>query len=110
MNVQTRNRLAWAIALASVAVVGTYVAIGFALRHSDDLFLNTLLLATVITFAPVGALIAGRTGNAVGWALLAVVAATGVFAGADSYATYAFATAEPRLPLAAFAALLETLA
>jgi len=66
MNVRTRSRLAWGIAVVSVVVVSAYVALGFALGYSDDLFLNTLLLGTVIAFAPVGALIAGRTGNAVG--------------------------------------------
>jgi signal transduction histidine kinase len=110
MKVRTRSRLAWGIAVVSVVVVSAYVALGFALGYSDDLFLNTLLLGTVIAFAPVGALIAGRTGNAVGWALLAVIASAAVFAAADVYATYAFATAETRLPFGGFAALLETLA
>ncbi len=109
MNVRTRSRLAWSAALGSIAITALWVILGFVWAISDQPALAFLTLAIVIAIAPVGATIAAKTGNPVGWALLAVLGAVSVNLAADAYATYALAIAERPLPLAALAALVGNL-
>ncbi len=110
MNVRTRGRLAWSLALASVTVTAVWVILSLASDISHQPDLAFLTLATVIAIAPVGATIAARTGNAVGWALLAVIGTIAVFVIADAYGNYALKSVGQPLPLAAFAVWLGTLA
>ena len=107
MKARTRARVAWGIAGASVAFVGitiVYAAVR-AVPMGDVTLTVTVMLAT-LAFGGVGALIAARTGNGVGWALLAVVGAIGVSLVAQTYATYAFLRPGTLLPFATFAAWL----
>jgi signal transduction histidine kinase len=106
---RTRGRLAWTIAIGSIALL--FPTALFSLHYSaesDRLLLVTVMLATV-AFGVVGAIIASRTGNAVGWALLAVIATLAVSLSTQAYATYSIVEAAKRLPLTTFIAWVDTM-
>lgn len=100
-----RGRWAWGIAAGSVCLTLVFVVYDLTLGNgwNDVLVAGTALLAT-IAFGLVGATIAARTGNAVGWALLVVIGAFAVAGSAQAYATYSLVTAASPLPLTTFAA------
>ncbi len=110
MNVRTRGRLAWFTAGASVALTTSGLILSYAFRVGDDPVLALLVLAAVLAMAPVGATIAAKAGNAVGWALIAVIVAVAIFVTADIYATYSSVVRARPLPFTGLAALLDQLA
>ncbi|MDP9329402.1 MAG: hypothetical protein M3P11_01970 [Actinomycetota bacterium] len=111
MSTAIRGRVAWGVALGSTALAIVWKSLEFITPGTshDDPSLGVISVLAVISFGVVGATIASKTGNPVGWALLAVVGAFGVFVGSDGYATYAFVTLNHHLPLDTFAAWIGTL-
>ena len=77
---------------------------------SDEPHIVVVALASASGFAIVGALIASRSGNAVGWAMLGVAAAFGVFVAFGAYMSYGIDVLGRRLPYDDVAALIATLA
>jgi hypothetical protein len=74
VNVRTRGRLAWTVAVLSI-VAGAVGGIWDSIEGSQaDVVLTVVVVLAMVAFGVVGAVIASRTGNAVGWALLAVIA------------------------------------
>jgi hypothetical protein len=97
MNVATRSRPAWGIAIGSIVCAAASmlflaVVVG---PTTSRIFLVISLIATT-AYRLVGATIAARTGNAIGWALLSVIAVWAVAVATEKYATYSFATAPIR--------------
>jgi signal transduction histidine kinase len=80
MTSRMRSRLAWTIAVTSV--LGLFVAEGlkfaFDLDVSDDLLLFFPVVVGAMAMGWVGAMIASRTTNPLGWILLAIPAGTSV--------------------------------
>src|SRR5438132_1404345 len=111
MNSVTRSRLAWGIAIGSiVCAAGSMVFQAVVVGGSDDPALFVIAMIATVAYGFVGATIAARTGNAVGWALLSVIAAWAVSIGTQTYATYSYVDAARPLPLADFTAWVGTLA
>jgi signal transduction histidine kinase len=93
------RRLAWPIAWASigavaVGTVGIHVLQG---RSGEDLPLAVLSVVGTAFFATIGALIAARTGNRIGWLYLGIIAVEGL---ALLLGAYSDLGAERDLPLA----------
>jgi signal transduction histidine kinase len=111
MSAAVRSRVAWGIAIASTALAFAWKVLEYITPGAshDDPSLGVISVAAVISFGVIGATIASRTGNPVGWAMLSVVGTFGVFVGFDGYATYAFVTVNRHLPLDTFAAWIATL-
>ena len=109
MNAGTRGRVAWAIAITSF-VVSSVCAVGALLMagwtNTDPLLTIIVILATA-AWGGIGALIAARTGNRIGWFLLAVIALRALTLLAQSYATISFAHPDHRLPFDAYLGLLN---
>ena len=104
------RRLAWGIAIGSIVLIGLAAAYSFIYGGAVDAVpLITVVLAT-LAFGVVGATIAARTNNGVGWALLAVIGVLGVGLFAEAYATYSIVQSDQPLPLATFGAWLGTMA
>ncbi len=106
----TRARVAWGVATGSAILVVLFVVYDLTLGNgwSDAILAMTLVLA-VGAFGVVGATIASRTGNAVGWALLAFIGIFAVAGSAESYATYSLLNAAQPLPLTSFFAWVGTM-
>jgi signal transduction histidine kinase len=109
MSGTTRARLAWGIAGGSVAMIVVSEVYAFTFTSQFDPVIGFTVLLASLAFGCVGALITSRTGNGVGWALLAVIGTLGLSQLGDSYATYALAPPTHRLPLTSFAAWLDTM-
>ena len=107
MTETVRRRVAWGLALGALATVGTW-AVSTISGVTGDQMLAAFALVAVVAFGAIGALVAGRTGNALGWAMLAIVDMFAISTATETYATYAF-TAKSPLPLATFAAWIGTL-
>lgn len=79
---------AWAIAATSIVLMSSSFAIDLAFGsgfNAEDAALIVPGLLGAVAFAVVGALIAARTGNAVGWVFLGIAASFAVAAPAQSY-------------------------
>ena len=108
---RVRSRVAWGIAIASIALGVVWAISTLALDQlSNEPHIVAVALASASGFAIIGALIASRTSNLVGWVMLAIAAAFGVFVATGAYTTYAIDILERPLPLHDEAALLATLA
>jgi signal transduction histidine kinase len=94
----TRSRVAWAIAITSFVVIVTGVAISVALDWSNDTVLNVTVILSVAAWGSIGALIASRTSNRIGWVLLGVVGLTALTFVAQAYATVSLVNLDGRLP------------
>jgi signal transduction histidine kinase len=105
-----RTRLAWSLAIGSVAmtVLSAAAAFAFGWDTGDPLLVVTLILASM-AWGAIGALIASKTGNAVGWALLAVIGAVSLSLSTQTYATVSLYTLDGRLPFAVAAAWISTM-
>ena len=108
MTERARGRLAWSIAIAST-VVNTAAAMYSVVfqSQSDYMIWVTAVLGTA-AFAVVGAIIAWRTGNAVGWALLVVIGALAVSLADGDLRHLLPHTSDPELPLTIFSAWIGT--
>ncbi len=105
-----RARLAWGVAIGSTILVGLAAAYSLVYDGTTDVVpMITVVLATM-AFGVVGATIAARTNNGVGWALLAVISVLGVSLFAQTYATFSIVQADRPLPLTTFGAWVGTLA
>jgi signal transduction histidine kinase len=106
----TRARLAWAIATGSAVLVVLFVVYDLTLGNGwNDAILAATVVLAVGAFGVVGATIASRTGNAVGWALLAFIGIFAVAGSTESYATYSLLNAAQPLPLTSFFAWVGTI-
>jgi len=94
-----RSRLAWALLGLTVALLAAALVIGFTGGEAWNQKFATMPVA--LAFAVIGALVAARTGNRLGWLFLAAGPVT-----AASLVAYAYAAraATARLPGAAWAA------
>ena len=104
MAARTRARLAWGL-------FGLYVllfALVFVLAALTGDWAEVFWSATVVTFALVGALVASRVGNAVGWICLGVGLAVAFGAACEEYAVYALLTNPGSVPGGAYAAWYST--
>ena len=97
-----RSRLAWGLAVLTVALLAAALLLGLVAR-------TILLLPVTLSLSVVGAVIAARTGNRVGWLFTASGAAIGLSLALTAYASGPHATARPGAPWAgwAFTVLLE---
>jgi signal transduction histidine kinase len=100
MAARTRARLAWGLFGLYVLVL----ALAFVLAALTHGWAEVFLAATAITFALVGALIASRVGNAVGWICLGIGLAVAIAATSEVYATYALRTNPGSIPGGVYAA------
>ena len=94
-----RSRLAWALLGLTVVLLAASLLIGFTGGEAWNQQFATMPVA--LAFAVVGALVAARTGNRLGWLFLAAALVSAVSLVADAYAARA---ATARLPGAAWAA------
>jgi signal transduction histidine kinase len=110
MTAPARARLAWGTAIGSTVLVLLFGAYDLSLGNgwNDALLAATVVLA-VGAFGVVGATIAGRTGNAVGWALLAAIGAFAIAGSTEAYATYSLLDAAEPLPFTTFFAWVGTI-
>ena len=93
-----RSFVAWTIAVASIALIGSSFAIKLAygtVFGAEDTALIVPGLLGGIAFAVVGALIAARTGNAVGWVFLGIAASFAVSAPAQNWVDAAIELGRP---------------
>jgi signal transduction histidine kinase len=106
---QMRGRVAWGLAIASMVLVTLFAAYTWAFHLGDEepALTVTVVLATA-AFGIVGAIIAARTGNAVGWALLVVIGALATALFGQTYATYSLVQADVPLPMTTVAAWIGT--
>jgi signal transduction histidine kinase len=96
---RARELLAWGTAITSIALAMAWgITVLVTGELTDEPHNVVLAIAATAGFAVVGAMIAARTGNAVGWCLLGVTAAFGVFVAFGAYATYSYGIAEEPLP------------
>ena len=98
-----RSRLAWALLGLTVVLVAASLVIAFTGGETWNQKLATT--PVVVAFAAVGALVAARTGNRLGWLFLFAAAAGAVSLAAEAYAARAPAD---RLPGAAWAGWIFT--
>ena len=98
MSQRLLNGLAWTLLGLTVVLLAAAVVLGVTGGESWSLFLG--FIPVTLSFALVGALIAVRAGNRLGWLFLAGATVTALSVAADTYAARA-ATAE--LPGAAWA-------
>ena len=98
MSQRLLNGLAWTLLGLTVVLLAAAVVLGATGSESWSLFLG--FIPVTLSFALVGALIAVRAGNRLGWYFLAGATVTAVSVAADAYAARA-ATAE--LPGASWA-------
>jgi signal transduction histidine kinase len=105
-----RARLAWGIAFGSIVLLGIVAAYLTVTGLADDLVLLITIGLATAAFGVVGATIAARTDNGVGWALLGVIGTVNVGFSAEAYATYSIVQADRPLPLDTVAAWLGTVA
>lgn len=107
MTTRARTTIAWTIAVVAIAATLANVALAviFGWTDADPLLQVTVVLA-VVAWGVVGALIASRTGNAVGWALLLVIGLFAITFVTQIYATVSIVELDRRLPLDVGAALL----
>ncbi|MEO8422881.1 MAG: histidine kinase [Actinomycetota bacterium] len=96
------------VAGTSTALIVVWAVAFFATGTTDDPELVVIVTFGAIGLAVVGATIAARTGNGVGWAMLAVVGSFAVSAAGGGYASYAN-VADRTLPGTTFAAWIGTL-
>jgi len=94
-----RSRLAWALLGLTVVLLAASLVIGFTGGEAWNQKFATMPVA--LAFAVVGALVAARSGNRLGWLFLTAALVSGVSLVADAYAARA---ATARLPGAAWAA------
>jgi len=94
-----RSRLAWALLGLTVVLLAASLVIGFTGGEAWNQKFATMPVA--LAFAVVGALVAARSGNRLGWLFLTAALVSGVSLVADAYAARA---AIARLPGAAWAA------
>ena len=94
-----RSRLAWALLGLTVVLLAATLVIGFTGGEAWNQKFATMPVA--LAFAVVGALVAARSGNRLGWLFLTAALVSGVSLVADAYAARA---ATARLPGAAWAA------
>ncbi len=90
-------RLAWGVLCLIVALLAASVALGLT---GGEGWAPAGFVPATVAFGVVGALIAARTGNRVGWLFLAVAAASAVSDVAKSYAARAPAATLPAAPWA----------
>jgi signal transduction histidine kinase len=83
------RRAAWPIAV--VAVVLSLMALAFSMVTSPDQSIPFAGISGVgvIAFAAIGALVASRTGNAIGWIFLLIVSMLALYGLATAYGSYA---------------------
>ena len=98
MSQRLLNGLAWTLLALTVVLLAAAVVLGATGSESWSLFLG--FIPVTLSFALMGALIAVRAGNRLGWYFLAGATVTAVSVAADAYAARA-ATAE--LPGASWA-------
>jgi signal transduction histidine kinase len=93
MTARGRKTLAWGVAALSVALMATYLAVALTLPspvdEGGDIYFIVPAVIGMLAFAGVGALIASRTGNPIGWIFLAVAALVSSTFVAVSYTDYA---------------------
>jgi len=94
-----RSRLAWALLGLTVVLLAASLVIGFTGGEAWNQKFATMPVA--LAFAVVGALVAARSGNRLGWLFLTAALVSGVSLVADAYAARATTA---RLPGAAWAA------
>jgi hypothetical protein len=99
-----RSQLAWALLGLTVVLVASTLVIGFAGGEAWNQKFASIPVA--LAFAVVGALVAARTGNRLGWLFLGAAVASAVVLVAYAYAARA---ATARLPGAAWAAWVFTI-
>jgi signal transduction histidine kinase len=98
MHARTRGRLAWTVAILSI-VAGAFGGIWDSIEGSEaDIVLTVLVVLAMVAFGVVGAVIASRTGNAVGWALLAVIASFGLYGALHAYVLFSVHVSDHLLP------------
>jgi signal transduction histidine kinase len=93
-----RSIVAWTIAVVSIALIGSSFAIKLAygtVFGAEDTALIVPGLLGGTAFAVVGALIAARTGNAVGWVFLGIAASFAVSAPAQNWVDAAIELGRP---------------
>ena len=105
-----RARLAWGVAIGSTILVGLAAAYSLVYDGTTDVVAMITVVLATMAFGVVGATIAARTNNGVGWALLAVISVLGVSLFAQTYATFSIVQADRPLPLTTFGAWVGTLA
>ena len=98
-----RSRLAWALLGLTVVLVAASLVIAF--TGGETWNQKLAAIPVVVAFAVVGALVAARTGNRLGWLFLSAAAAGAVSLAAEAYAARAPAA---RLPGAAWAGWIFT--
>jgi len=111
MTAVTRARIAWSIAIgASVVTIACSIgAIAMGWNNTDPILTVTVILAT-LSWGVIGAVIASRTENPIGWALLAVIGLMALTFLTQSYATISFVNLDGRLPLDGLMGLLNQVA
>ena len=98
MSQRLLNGLAWTLLALTVVLLAAAVVLGATGSESWSLFLG--FIPVTLSFALVGALIAVRAGNRLGWYFLAGATVTAVSVAADAYAARAVSA---ELPGAAWA-------
>jgi peptidoglycan/LPS O-acetylase OafA/YrhL len=87
-----RPRLAWALLGLTVVLLAASPVIAFT---GGETWKATALIPVALAFALVGALVAARTGNLLGWLFLAAAAVSAIGLVADAYAARAPAANYP---------------
>ena len=103
-----RARIAWTIAIGASVVtsVGSIVALPLGWDSTDPLLTVTVILAS-LSWGAIGALIASRTRNPIGWVLIAVIGLLAITFLFQAYATISFVELKRRLPFDGILGLLN---
>jgi hypothetical protein len=104
MTTQWRKALAWGIAALSAVLIAAFLAVTLTLPspvdESGDIYFIVPAVTGMLAFAGVGALIASRTGNPIGWIFLAIAALFSATFVAQSYTDYAVPHGAPLASIA----------
>jgi signal transduction histidine kinase len=108
MTPQSRKTLAWGIAFLSAVLIAAFLVVSLTLPspvdESGDIYFIVPAGTGMLAFAGVGALIASRTVNPIGWIFLAIAALLGATFVAQSYTEYAVPHGAPLASIAAWLA------
>ena len=83
------RRLAWPIAVVAVSVALIALSISLASTREQEVLFAVISGVGVVAFAGIGALVASRTGNAIGWIFLLIVSMLALYGVASAYGYYA---------------------
>jgi signal transduction histidine kinase len=83
------RRMAWPIAGVAVVVSVISFAIQSAGSPEQDVLITLLVAVGAVACGAIGALVASRTGNSIGWLFLLLVTMLGIYGIAQTYGTFA---------------------